>query len=83
MEYRVVRGSSDEFVVASGKSFELNNFTKFIVEVNQLIMEGWTPLGGVAVNDNKEIFQAMTKKTNRFKQCEPAVLVWASGWTPI
>ena len=64
MEYRVVRGSTDEFVVASGsKSFEYSNFTKFILEINQLIIEGWTPLGGAAVNDNKEIFQAMTRES--------------------
>ena len=62
MEYRVVRGSSDEFVVASGKTLEFSNFTKFIIEVNQLIGEGWTPQGGVAVNDNQDIFQAMIKE---------------------
>ena len=62
MEYRVVKGSSDEFVVASSKSLEVNNFTKFIIEVNHLIGEGWTPLGGVAVNGNKEIFQALTRE---------------------
>jgi len=62
MEYRIVRGNTDDFVFQSGKSFELDKFTKFIVAVNQLIEEGWTPLGGVAVNDNKEIFQAMTRE---------------------
>lgn len=60
LEYIVIRGNIETSSFSSGKSFELDNFTKFIVAVNQHIELGWVPLGGVALGENSEIFQAMT-----------------------